>query len=683
MNTWNISNSDEFVGPCSCTSEITQETTDEKVNIYSLGMNTISEHTDDTSKTVNETETQNETTVTESTTENTEGTESLADTLEKRNAKAPSYHGKFDESSEYEGQSDLEETKKETTNVSETGRNEVRMKGGASMKEDARRSIARRGTEKTSTLAEEDSTKLLDPLAGLEVFDVHKKSKRRPRRTGLETIMKREVEEKKIEENNAEEKVTKEEKAEKKKTKEKEAEDEKGTDKNAEEKRTMEKKAEKKETEEPPDVDDKTKKRSVDAQTVGSKMDKATDLPDKSKYTQTKFHKYDGKMKSENTGRDSVTPDAKGSEKDLKEEVTEGKDKSSKRKKRGEKRLKCEDEKSPRRSRWKQSSEKDRLDKATAVLCERSTDRRRETEKWNQSTDKYSPYDRRTQYPVQQYSDQFSRMGDVSWNDRFEENDFSWTCRSHPCNYQPDICSKCVSERRDDVFRHLRDSTESSIRRFEMPMVKKYLPMYQSPELIEELKKHDRMKLIREREARSRRQASSPRTPVSVSVCSKIGYQKPKRIVTCHPPGSLVDEDNRLPYQETQAYKNVLCEFRKTEHRRRPENREETEPLINLSKRADKSKKVKQLYPSPGRKRKKSDTVKKFANKIITSIRPVTCKKHKCKSHAQNLTLEEMDTSRYDYSLDPEVLSDVSPCKCSKEASTSADETTDNNDSTQ
>lgn len=33
-------------------------------------------------------------------------------------------------------------------------------------------------------------------------------------------------------------------------------------------------------------------------------------------------------------------------------------------------------------------------------------------------------------------------------------------------------------------------------------MLKKYLPAYQTPGLIEELKEHDRMKLIQEREAR-------------------------------------------------------------------------------------------------------------------------------------------------------------------------------------
>lgn len=38
--------------------------------------------------------------------------------------------------------------------------------------------------------------------------------------------------------------------------------------------------------------------------------------------------------------------------------------------------------------------------------------------------------------------------------------------------------------------------------RLEVPMLKKYLPAYQAPGLIEELKGHDRMRLIQEREAR-------------------------------------------------------------------------------------------------------------------------------------------------------------------------------------
>ena len=68
-------------------------------------------------------------------------------------------------------------------------------------------------------------------------------------------------------------------------------------------------------------------------------------------------------------------------------------------------------------------------------------------------------------------------------------------------SYGPDICKNCASH-------HL----EMAKRKFEMPMVKRYLPMYQSPGLIEELKRHDRMRLIREREIRRRRSGSSHRS---------------------------------------------------------------------------------------------------------------------------------------------------------------------------
>lgn len=81
-------------------------------------------------------------------------------------------------------------------------------------------------------------------------------------------------------------------------------------------------------------------------------------------------------------------------------------------------------------------------------------------------------------------------------------------------------------------------------------------------------------------------------------------------------------EDDRLPYQETQAYKKVLREFQKRsvpqESRRRTED---SVPLIRLSKKADKTKEVKQLYPPQNRDRGRSDAIKKFTNKIITSFK--------------------------------------------------------------
>lgn len=43
--------------------------------------------------------------------------------------------------------------------------------------------------------------------------------------------------------------------------------------------------------------------------------------------------------------------------------------------------------------------------------------------------------------------------------------------------------------------------TEESREYFHPPILRKYLPMYQRSELIEELKEHDRMRLIRQREA--------------------------------------------------------------------------------------------------------------------------------------------------------------------------------------
>lgn len=68
----------------------------------------------------------------------------------------------------------------------------------------------------------------------------------------------------------------------------------------------------------------------------------------------------------------------------------------------------------------------------------------------------------------------------------------------------------------------------------QMPMLKKYLPMYQSPALIEELKAHDRMRLIREREAMNRRLESPPRSPGSVSVRPKLA---PRTV--CYFPGTV------------------------------------------------------------------------------------------------------------------------------------------------
>lgn len=87
-------------------------------------------------------------------------------------------------------------------------------------------------------------------------------------------------------------------------------------------------------------------------------------------------------------------------------------------------------------------------------------------------------------------------------------------------------------------------------------------------------------------------------------------------------------EVNTLPYQETQTFKDVICEFRKKAEIERP--------LILLSQRADKCKELKQLFPRKIEDRKgitvtsrlAKATVDRFKVKIELSILPITRKKY-------------------------------------------------------
>ncbi|XP_060823569.1 uncharacterized protein LOC132911174 [Bombus pascuorum] len=238
-------------------------------------------------------------------------------------------------------------------------------------------------------------------------------------------------------------------------------------------------------------------------------------------------------------------------------------------------------------------------------------------------------------------------------------------------SYGPDICKNCAS-----------NHPEMAKRKFEMPMVKRYLPMYQSPGLIEELKRHDRMKLIQEREIRKRRSGSSHRS-------SDAEDRNVDRSPAPDSSFKSKEKDGRLAYQESQAYKNVLREFQtrvgRQEVRKKPRNRI---PLICLSEKADKSKEVEQLYPCERQARQKPNVMKKFAHKMVAPFKPPKCKKHKCKTHRGDVKFEEMEIM-YDCLCDAEVLSEASStCSCVKKTHksgtlTSADETSDNNESIQ
>ncbi|KAF3430240.1 hypothetical protein E2986_05482 [Frieseomelitta varia] len=219
------------------------------------------------------------------------------------------------------------------------------------------------------------------------------------------------------------------------------------------------------------------------------------------------------------------------------------------------------------------------------------------------------------------------------------------------------------------------DHSEMARRRFKMPM---------SPELIEELKRHDRMRLIQEREAKRHRSKSPCPSSDSISTDIKKKDRRIDRSSAAGPSFKPNRQGERLPYQESKAYKNVLREFRK-----RTVRQESSVPLICLSQEADKSKKVKQLYPLQSQARRKSTAIRKLARKIVAPLKPSKCKKHKCKTPREDTKSEEMETTCYDRLCDPEVLSEASStCSCVGKTrkfstSTSDDETGDNNESIQ
>ncbi|XP_076648285.1 uncharacterized protein LOC143356460 [Halictus rubicundus] len=407
---------------------------------------------------------------------------------------------------------------------------------------------------------------------------------------------------------------------------------------------------------------DKKQKASTDASKAeASKIDKATDLPDRSRHTQTKFPKRDRKKISE---REIQLPDDEEFEKERekKRKSSEKKkdrgkrykeDKSPKGRKRrslkeddeeyysvkdkdGERKRKCRppyEEELARR--WKRKCSMDRRHEDVSEKEDRRRRRCSKLEKSQYSEDEPQIYQRHyAEHPR-------CSCGTDHYRERVCQPTTAHE-RTHRCH----PCQRPYSEPHRDIYGHSSDHPEQSEKGFEMPMVKRYLPMYQTPELIEELKAHDRMKLIREREATRK----SPRS----ARASPRFKMAPRGIAASYFPGTSksVDKDAKLAYQETQAYKNVLCEFAKrTSHRKQ----EDATPLIHLSKKADKTKRVKQLYPPEGRSAK----ARSFADRVIASFKPAVCKRHMCKRSVRNLS-----TDRVDYSFDPELLSNLS-CHCS------------------
>ncbi|XP_033330167.2 uncharacterized protein LOC117222532 isoform X1 [Megalopta genalis] len=399
--------------------------------------------------------------------------------------------------------------------------------------------------------------------------------------------------------------------------------------------------------EEPAEDEDKRRKVSIDSKVESSKIDKATDLPDRSRHTQTKIHKRDSK---------------KISEKEIEVPKDSGKEKETRRKRYRKK-------KESRKSYKEDKSSKDRKRRCL----------KREEEEHYPVKDKDKERKRKARTPYEEEQprrhkrkcSKSRRSRDVSEEDetrRYEDESEMYhrhsaehsECFCGQCHYHEHVCQSPIPC--DRIYHHhpghSRDPPEAPQRGFEMPVVRKYLPMFQSPELIEELKAHDRMKLIREREAARRSPRSSP-----ASARPKMAAREPQRATMCHLPGTSksVCKDAKFAYQETQAYRNVLRELEKRTRNRRLE---EEKPLIHLSKKADRTKRVKQLYPPRNRSAKARD----FADRVISSFKP--CKRHRCNKNTRDRSID-----RVDYSFDPELLSNVS-CYCSSAGEPSDSEST-------
>ncbi|XP_043680445.1 uncharacterized protein LOC122634949 isoform X1 [Vespula pensylvanica] len=257
-----------------------------------------------------------------------------------------------------------------------------------------------------------------------------------------------------------------------------------------------------------------------------------------------------------------------------------------------------------------------------------------------------------------------------------DDNDEDITTCTDNKNSSSESLSSSFERSREDACRYKENIhyTEKSRESFQPPMLRKYLPMYQRSELIEELKEHDRMRLIREKEA-VRCVTSNPLDSRKLSFAAKMQESQTlsETFVDCdrekpQNPLTQAARNEKLPYQETKAFKEVTKEFRKrTLCTKRDENVRETEPLISQSRNADKSKEVKQLFP-PNQKNRKSNFVSNITNRIMNAFKST----HRKKGAKKSSQVREMSSTVYEQ-----------PCRRHlSDVSFSADDTTDNNDET-
>ncbi|KYN04262.1 DC-STAMP domain-containing protein 2 [Cyphomyrmex costatus] len=209
-----------------------------------------------------------------------------------------------------------------------------------------------------------------------------------------------------------------------------------------------------------------------------------------------------------------------------------------------------------------------------------------------------------------------------------------WSCHVQPQFKAPEriICCQDYQRKLLSSYNDLSEKKPQQIEkkydvnvrktRLEVPMLKKYLPAYQAPGLIEELKEHDRMRLIQEREARrwtalralrSTRDSPSSTKSKEWACGTSVTCDAHETVSKLTSVSTRLTEGNTLPYQETQTFKDVVREFRKKVI-------EADKPQIFLSQCADNCKDLKQLFPPQNEDCVRITTTPKF-EKVVNKFK--------------------------------------------------------------
>ncbi|XP_012274020.1 uncharacterized protein LOC105696254 isoform X2 [Orussus abietinus] len=402
------------------------------------------------------------------------------------------------------------------------------------------------------------------------------------------------------------------------------------------------------------------------------KMDKSTDLPDRAEETQTQWSQDETEMSS--TTRTEGTSTWTGSTDDKYVDATSSRRKRKRRRKRRDRRrgkksrdniddygeYYCELRTSPSRnlptrsgrkedSRKMRSRASKKQRKNVGGTYERISDnetRPRHCSEECRHLD-YHPEEKLLQHRT---TEDYTKLRHDAYRCDFRYDSEEWHDNSLRCLCETNrkILRPRVDYRRSRNIpevpvhyppRHQRYETRNYSRKHDIPVLRKYLPMFQTPGLIEELKEHDRIKLIQAREVKEidvearRDSPGSPRLTEEESPGHREAFLKSSR-----------DHGHTLPYQETQAFKDLVHEYR--QKAQPEEDPQETEPLVSASEDIEGNKDVKQLFPKEEKKQKGS-TISKITNKILRIFKSSKQKtQRKCRgcSSISAVRMEEWST---------------------------------------